>query len=85
MRAIIDASPTDGTLALNSDGSFAYTPFADFFGDDTFTYTAFDGDASSTAATVTITVLPLNDPPQPVDDVLLTSEDTEGTVDVLVP
>jgi VCBS repeat-containing protein len=46
----------NGTLTLNPDGSFTYTPNANFSGTDSFTYTAFDGTASSAATTVTITV-----------------------------
>jgi hypothetical protein len=40
-----------------------YTPPANFFGTDTFTYDATDGLAPSNRATVTITVNPVNDPP----------------------
>jgi hypothetical protein len=47
---------------LNADGSFTYTPNADFNGADSFTYTVSDGDLSD-SGTVTITVLPVNDPP----------------------
>ena len=35
-------SPAHGTLALNPDGSFRYTPAAGFTGTDTFTYTVSD-------------------------------------------
>jgi hypothetical protein len=47
--------PTQGTLVLNGDGSFTYTPN---FGttSDSFTYTASDGLLTSAPATVTITV-----------------------------
>ncbi len=45
-----------GTLTLNADGSFSYTPNAGFYGTDSFTYTATDGNATSAPATVTITV-----------------------------
>jgi VCBS repeat-containing protein len=48
--------PANGTLALNADGSFTYTPDANFVGTDTFTYTATDGTAASSAATVSVTV-----------------------------
>ena len=62
-------NPTNGTLVLNSDGSFTYTPNADFSGTDTFTYFANDGTANSNlAATVTITVNPVNDLPTADDD-----------------
>ena len=41
-----------------------YTPDADHFGPDSFTFTASDGFSSSAAATVDITVDPVNDAPQ---------------------
>jgi hypothetical protein len=37
------SAPTHGTLSLNFDGTFTYTPVADFVGADTFRYEAFDG------------------------------------------
>ena len=45
-----------GTLALQSDGSFVYTPDASYAGTDSFTYTAHDASAGSLAATVTIQI-----------------------------
>jgi hypothetical protein len=51
------------SFALNSDGSFTYTPEAEFNGNDSFTYQANDGQANSNIATVTITVDPVNDDP----------------------
>ncbi|MEM9357080.1 MAG: Ig-like domain-containing protein, partial [Pseudomonadota bacterium] len=53
----------NGTLTLNADGSFDYTPNADFSGTDSFTYVANDGAEDSAEATVTITVNPVNDAP----------------------
>src|SRR5579859_966710 len=35
-------STSHGALTFNNDGSFTYTPSANFIGDDTFTYTASD-------------------------------------------
>ena len=43
-------------MTLNADGSFTYTPNANFNGTDSFTYKANDGTADSNVATVTITV-----------------------------
>jgi large repetitive protein len=54
---------THGSLTLNSDGTFSYTPAANFNGTDFFTYRAKDATGSSTPATVTITVNSLNDLP----------------------
>ncbi len=47
---------TNGTLDLLADGSFTYLPDLGFFGEDTFTYKAFDGTDYSEVVTVTITV-----------------------------
>jgi hypothetical protein len=47
-----------GTVTLNPDGSFTYTPPAGFSGTATFTYRAFDQVTASTPTTVTITVSP---------------------------
>lgn len=43
-------------------GAVTYTPAADFFGADEFSYLVSDGSLSATG-TVSITVLPVNDPP----------------------
>ncbi|HUR17304.1 MAG TPA: Ig-like domain-containing protein, partial [Acidimicrobiales bacterium] len=52
------SDPAGGTVSLNPDGSFTYTPDAGFSGADTFTYTASDGRDYSARATVSITVEP---------------------------
>lgn len=54
--AFLNVPPTNGTLTLNSDGSFTYTPNTDFVGTDTFTYHAKDSTLDSNIATVTLTV-----------------------------
>jgi hypothetical protein len=65
--AVLLAGPTNGTLTLNADGSFTYTPVAGFTGTDSFTYEAWDGSASSLSAQVTISVLPVFVPPPTPD------------------
>ena len=50
------ADVSNGTLTLNSDGSFEYIPDTDFGGTDTFTYTIEDEDGDTSTATVTISV-----------------------------
>ncbi len=47
---------TNGTLVINDDGSFDYTPNTDFIGSDSFQYTAQDAHGGSSTATVSITV-----------------------------
>ncbi len=74
---------SNGSLILNGDGTFSYTPGTDFNGSDTFTYQVSDGNLTDTA-TVTITVDAVNDPPVAQDDALTTDEDTPVTGSVLI-
>ena len=53
--------PTNGTVALNADGTFTYTPNANFIGSDSFTYEVADGNGETAQATVAITVGSVND------------------------
>ena len=55
ITAVWVSDPGDGSVALNADGSFSYTPDADFYGVDSFVYKANDGTDDSNTATVTIT------------------------------
>ncbi|MGE0798665.1 MAG: Ig-like domain-containing protein [Lautropia sp.] len=71
--------PSHGTVVVNLDGSYIYTPAADFHGTDSFSYVANDGTANSAEATVTVTVNPVNDAPAAVDDTASTTEDTPVT------
>ena len=54
--------PTNGTLTLNSDGSFIYTHDGGESKTDTFTYASSDGSSTDTA-TVSINIDPVNDAP----------------------
>ena len=65
-----------GGVVVHADGSFTYTPAADYHGEDSFTYYVTDGTDSSSPATVTITVNPVNDAPHTADDSYSTAEDT---------
>ena len=60
LTAVLVNEPSNGTLDLNADGSFTYTPNPGFIGTDTFTYKANDGQADSNGAMVTITVIDVN-------------------------
>src|SRR5207237_925640 len=75
ITAVLPTGPTHGTLVLHADGSFVYTPDKDYNGADSFTYQASDGELTSTAATVTITIRPVNDAPVATDDSYTTVED----------
>ena len=61
--ASLATSPSHGSLVLNADGSFTYTPVANYHGTDSFTYTTATGARVSAAATVTITVTDVTDGP----------------------
>ncbi|WP_300441836.1 Ig-like domain-containing protein, partial [Christiangramia sp.] len=56
LTATLVNNVSNGTLNLNADGSFTYTPANGFSGTDSFTYRANDGDLDSEIATVTIIV-----------------------------
>jgi VCBS repeat-containing protein len=76
----IVSGPTNGTLGSisnqactpgnpNSDSATVlYTPSANYFGSDSFTYKVNDGTVDSAAATVSLTVNSVNDPPTAAGD-----------------
>lgn len=80
LTALLESGPTSGVLTLNTNGTFTYTPAANFAGGDSFTYRARDGQFNSAIATVTIDVRGLNDPPIALDDSYSTNEDTPLTI-----
>jgi VCBS repeat-containing protein len=82
LTATVGTAPTHGTLSLDANGSFLYTPAANYTGSDSFTYTASDGVLSDTA-TVTLTIGAANDAPIANDDTATTPEDTVVTIAVL--
>ena len=60
ITAVQNAGPSHASsFTLNSDGSFSYTPAANYLGADSFTYHATDGSLSSAIVTVTLDVQPL--------------------------
>ncbi|MHC1765230.1 MAG: Ig-like domain-containing protein [Verrucomicrobiia bacterium] len=79
----VTALPTHGSLAQESPGVYSYTPVTDFFGADSFQFTAYDGTDTSDAATVTIEVSPVNDAPVAIDDQTQTSRRNPVTIYVL--
>jgi hypothetical protein len=75
LSAVLEVGPVHGTLALGANGSFTYTPAADYFGPDSFRYRANDGLASSNVATVSLTITPVNDAPRTRVDRYVVDED----------
>ncbi|MEN8258461.1 MAG: Ig-like domain-containing protein, partial [Thermodesulfobacteriota bacterium] len=65
-----NGSVTNNTISLT------YTPNANWYGTDTFSYTISDGNGGMDTATVTVNVSPVNDPPVAQDSSLTTTENT---------
>ena len=80
--AVVTAA-ANGTVALDPDGSFLYTPEPAFHGTDAFTYRVNDGRVDSEPATVSIVVDRPNRAPLAARDEASTNEDAAVTVDVL--
>jgi len=70
------SDPAHGTVVVNADGSFVYTPSKDYNGSDSFTVTVDDGHGGTTTATIHVGVTPVNDPPVADNPNLTTYEDT---------
>ncbi|MEU4160347.1 Ig-like domain-containing protein [Actinoplanes sp. NPDC026670] len=60
--------PQHGTVVMNPDGTFTYTPDKGFVGTDSFTYEAVDADGNRTTGTVTVTVAGVDAAPVAVKD-----------------
>jgi VCBS repeat-containing protein len=83
LTAVKVSDPSHGTVTLNSDGSYTYTPAANYNGPDSFTYKANDGTADSNVATVALTVTPVSDAPVAADDSASVRQD--GTLSAAAP
>jgi len=75
LTAVLTLSPDNGTLTLNSDGSFTYQPNQNFAGIDTFKYVANDGNLTSEEVEVIINIGQTNDAPVSSDDSYTVNED----------
>ncbi|MBI3673274.1 MAG: tandem-95 repeat protein, partial [Rhizobiales bacterium] len=72
-----------GNVVINADNTITYTPYANYNGADSFKYTMSDGNGGLSIATVSVTVTPVNDAPQAINDLAVTAADTAVTVKVL--
>ncbi len=68
--------PANGTVVVNANGSYTYTPAANFNGNDSFTFTVSDGNGGVVTYTQSITVTAVNDAPIAQDQTLPAIEDT---------
>src|SRR6185503_3829878 len=76
LTAVLASGVSSGTLTLQPNGSFGYTPPPGFSGSVMFMYQADDGTARSNVTTVSITINPVDDPPVTQADSYTTAEDT---------
>ena len=75
LRALLVSPPSHGSLTLHTNGSLWYLPFTNYHGPDSFSYQAADANSTSGVATVTLTIMPVNDPPVAANDTFATEED----------
>ena len=86
----VSTQAQNGSVVMNADGTFNYTPDENYAGTDRFTYTLTDADGSTSQAEVVLTVNSINDAPVASDDSTMTydtgirldDEPTYGTMEV---
>lgn len=84
LTATLETDAQHGVVELLPDGSFTYTPEADYYGPDSFTYIVADGTDAHVTGSVTLTVQSVSDPPVAVNDAYAVDEDCGTmTLDVL--
>ncbi len=79
-------APTSGTLVINSNGTYTYTPNANFNGTDGFVYRVCESKSGMPSqcatATVSITVTAVNDAPVANNDNATVTEDSQVVINV---
>jgi uncharacterized delta-60 repeat protein len=76
LTASLVSGPHHGSLNLDENGGFLYSPDTGYTGSDSFTYRASDGTDQSNVATVTIQINDLNNAPVADDQIISTDENT---------
>lgn len=71
------SDPVHGTVVIQSNGAFSYSPHPNYSGPDSFRFRAFDGFAFSEPTSLSVTVLPVNDAPMAVAQSLQTPDSVE--------
>jgi len=83
LSAAVGSAPAHGSLNLQANGSFTYTPAANWNGNDGFTYTLNDGRGGSATGSVTLAVAAVNDAPVAQADVWSVARD--GVLNIAAP
>ncbi|WP_224360512.1 Ig-like domain-containing protein [Hyalangium versicolor] len=79
LTVVAVTQPVGGTVTFTAS-NVSFTPTPNFFGSTTFTYTVSDGNGGTAVALVTMTVTPVNDPPDAVNDSFTVPGDGVTTV-----
>jgi large repetitive protein len=79
---VILSPPTAGSVVNHLDGTVTYTPGLDSFAADSLTYRICDAGGNCDTSIVTISVVAVNDLPEPVDDTFSIDEDTSAVFDL---
>jgi VCBS repeat-containing protein len=80
LTAVLVSDPAHGAVVLADDGSYTYTPAANYHGADGFSYRVGDGLGGSDVAAVSLTVTAVNHRPVAVADSYTAHESTDLTV-----
>jgi len=81
---VLLTTPAHGSALVNpGTGVITYTPSLHYNGPDAFSYQACDSEGACDAATVSLTVNPVNDAPLVVADAASTAEDTPVVISIL--
>jgi hypothetical protein len=75
-------SPAHGKVTVLADGRLRYTPNADYFGAERFTYRISDSQGGQATAEVVLTITPVADAPHATDDLVPLDEDGSARFDV---
>jgi len=78
----VGTAPANGTVVVNPDGTYTYTPANNYSGTDSFTVVVSDGKGGLVTVTVNITINPTNVAPVVSAPAITTPEDTavNGTI-----
>ncbi|MEE9376177.1 MAG: tandem-95 repeat protein, partial [Rhizobiaceae bacterium] len=77
--------PTNGTVIVNPDGTWTYTPNVDFDGLDTFTVTIDDGNGGTATVLVEVTVLDINDAPDATSSSVQAVQNNPTPLNITLP
>ncbi len=78
---ILSTAPANGTVILNPDGSFTYTPNSGFSGNDSFSYLPYDGASFGNVTTVSLNVTAVPPPAATPDSETPTASASEPPSD----